>query len=112
MSKFEENITVYLGEIKKLGLGIDEAFLRKVAKGLGPSIYLKDASKVSCSDKAELERVGTNYCQKKLGLSSGAAVDKAISETCTEMGSSNKNKYRAIFYAMVCKKLGKESIYS
>lgn len=111
MSKFEENITVYLGEIKKHGLGVDEALLRKVAKGLGPSIYLKDASKVSCSDKAELERVATNYAQKKLSMS-GAAVDKAISETCSEMGSSNKNKYRAIFYAMVCKKLGKESIYS
>jgi len=111
MSKFEENITIYLGEIKKLGLGVDEAFLRKVAKGLGPSIYLKDASKVSCSDKAELERVATNYCQKKLSTN-GAAVDKAISETCSEMGSSNKNKYRAIFYAMVCKKLGKESVYS
>jgi len=111
MSKFEENITIYLDEIKKHGLNVDEAFLRKVAKGLGPSIYLKDASKVSCSDKAELERVATNYCQKKLSMN-GAAVEKAISETCSEMGSANKNKYRAIFYAMVCKKLGKESIYN
>ena len=111
MSKFEENVAMYLDEIKELGLNVDEGLLRKVAKGLGPSIYLKDASKVSRSDKAELERVGTNYCKKKLGMS-GPAVDKAISEACSEMGSSNKNKYRAIFYAIVCKKLGKESVYN
>lgn len=111
MSKFEECITKYQAEIKKSGVSVSEDFLRKVAKGLGPSIYLEDASKVSCSDKAELERVAKNYCEKKLGVT-GASVDKAIAETCDELGSSNRNKFRAIFYAMVCTKLGKESIYS
>lgn len=111
MSKFEECITTYLGEIQKNNLGVDEAFLRKVAKGLGPSIYLADASKVSCSDKDELDRVATNYCSKKLGVT-GPSVDAAIKEVCEAFGSSNRNKYRAIFYAMVCTKLGKESIYS
>ena len=110
MSKFEENISTYLDEIKKHNLGVGEDLLRKVAKGLGPSIYLKDASKVSCSDSAELGRVATNYCGKKLGVT-GASVDKAIQEVCEKMGSSNRNKYRAIFYAMLAKKLGKTSVY-
>lgn len=111
MSKFEECITTYLDEIKKSNLDVSEDFLRKVAKGLGPSIYLADASKVSCSDKAELERVAKNYAEKKLGVT-GDSVDKAIAETCEAFGSSNRNKYRAIFYALVCQKLGKTAIYS
>jgi len=111
MSKFEECISDYLAEVKKSNLDVSEDFLRKVAKGLGPSIYLKDASLVSCSDKAELERVAKNYAEKKLGVT-GPSVDKAISETCEAFGSSNRNKYRAIFYAMVCEKLGKQSVYS
>jgi hypothetical protein len=60
MSKFAEAITNYKTQVSDLGLDISEDLLTKVAKGLGPSIYNADSSKVSGSDKSELERVKTN----------------------------------------------------
>jgi Protein of unknown function (DUF2853) len=113
MSKFDEKMALYkemLGSTKDLG-GVDDALLTAVAKGLGPSIYNEDSSKVSCSDNTELERVKTNFLIKKLGLADSPALDTAISEVCEQLGSSNRNKHRAVFYYLLVKKLGKESIY-
>ncbi|MEL6391048.1 MAG: DUF2853 family protein, partial [Bacteroidota bacterium] len=85
--------------------------LTKVAKGLGPSIYNADSSKVSSSDKSELDRVKANFLIKKLGESDGAHLDDAISAVVDQIGSSEKNKYRAVFYYLLTKKLGKEAVY-
>ncbi|WP_456432507.1 DUF2853 family protein [Nitratifractor sp.] len=113
MSKLEEKISQYQAEAKKLKLGLDAALIDKVTRGLGPSIYRKDAETVSCSDPGELERVRKNFLQKKLGLTDDEAkLDAAIKEVCEKMGSSNRNKYRALFYALLAKKFGKESVYA
>lgn len=112
MSKFAEAIETYKAQVAELGLGIDEDFLTKVAKGLGPSIYNVDSSKVSGSDQTELDRVKTNYLIKKLGLADSPALDTAIAEVMTQMGTSNRNKYRAVVYALLAKKFGKEDIYA
>ena len=47
MSKFNECVELYKSQSEELGLGLDEALLKGVAKGLGPSIYNADSSKVS-----------------------------------------------------------------
>ncbi|MDP5120864.1 MAG: DUF2853 family protein [Spirosomaceae bacterium] len=112
MSKFAEAMNTYKAQVADLGLGISEDLLTKVTKGLGPSIYNADSSKVSGSDQTELDRVKTNYLIKKLGLADGPELDSAIAEVMEKMGSSNRNKYRAVVYAMLCKKFGKESIYA
>jgi hypothetical protein len=113
MSKFDEALETYQKEMKDtLGIkNIDTGLLQAVTKGLGPSIYREDASKVSCSDKEELERVKKNFLIKKLGLKDGAELDDAIKEVCEKFGSSNRRKYRAIFYYLLTQKFGKESIY-
>jgi len=113
MSKFDEAIETYEGALKNT-LGIsdyDVDLLKKVAKGLGPSIYNKDSSLVSTSDPAELTRVKENYLIKKLGLSDSGSLDTAIAEVGNAFGSGNRSKYRAVFYYLLCKKFGKESIY-
>ena len=92
--------------MKKLGLSCDEALLEKVAKGLGPALYNKDASTVSCSDQAELDTVKNNFLIKKHGLADGANLDAAIKKVCETMGTSNRNKYRAIFYYLLAEDLG------
>ena len=112
MSKFDELITLYTEQISKLKLSLDISLVQKVAKGLGPSIYNKDSSTVACSDKAELDRLKANFLIKKLGLADSPELDKAIKAVCEEMGSSNKNKYRPLFYALLVKKFKKESVYS
>ena len=90
----------------------DADLLAAVAKGLGPSIYNADSSKVSCSDQAELDRVKNNFLIKKLGMKDGPELDAAIKEVCEQFGSSNPSKYRAGFYYLLVQKFGKQKVYS
>ena len=113
MSKLEEKIASYTKNASDLGLDLSDELIAKVTKGLGPSIHNKDAETVSCSDSSELERVRENFLKKKLALSnSDDELDAAIKEVCEKMGSSNRNKYRALFYALLVAKYNKEDIYS
>lgn len=111
MSKFQECVETYKSEFDKLGVKYDEALLIKVAKGCGPSIYNRDASKVSSGDKAELETVKKNFLIKKLGMADGPKLDEAIAKVVDTFGSSNRNKYRAMFYYMLATNLKKTAIY-
>lgn len=112
MSKFQECLDTYKEQFKKLDVSYDEDLLTKVAKGCGPSIYNRDASTVSGGDQAELDTVKKNFLIKKLGLSESDNLDEAIKEVIDIFGSSNRNKYRAMFYYLLVKKYKKESIYS
>ncbi|MFZ1748634.1 MAG: DUF2853 family protein [Saprospiraceae bacterium] len=112
MSKFDETVALYESEMKELKISFDAELFRKVTKGCGPVIYLPDASKVSSSDQAELDRLKTNFLIKKLGLADGPALDKGIQAAIDTLGSSNKTKYRAIFYYLLVKHFKKESVYA
>jgi hypothetical protein len=112
MSQFEELMDKYKSEMKEMGMSFDESLLEKVAKGLGPSIYNNDASKVSSSDDEELQRVNDNYLVKKLGMADSPSNMIAIKEVANQFGSSNKSKYRVIFYYLLCVKFGKQSVYA
>ena len=102
MSKLDEKIASYTKNAADLGLDLSEDLITKVAKGLGPSIHNKDAETVSCSDSSELDRVRENFLKNKLGLSdSDDELDTAIKEICEKMGTSNRNKYRGLFYALL-----------
>ncbi len=111
MSKFDEAIAKYEAEVKRLGLSIDSEVLKAVTKGLGPSIYREDASRVSFSDKTETDRVKNNYLIGKLGLKDSPALDAALAECGEVLGKSNKNKYRAVVYAWLATKLGETKRY-
>jgi len=111
MSKFDDLIAKYEAEVKKLGLDVDTKLLTAVAKSLGPSIYNADAETIASSDPAELERVKKNFLIRKLGLADGEALDDAIQKTIEKVGSSNRNKYRVIFYALLAKAFKKEDVF-
>jgi len=111
MGKFEEKLETYKSEIQKLGLNYNEALLAAVSKGLGPSIYIDDAEKVASSDESELMTVKKNFLIKKLGLEDSPALDEAINKVVEQMGKSNRNKYRAIFYYLLVIAFKKESVY-
>ncbi len=113
MGKRDDKIEHYSAEAKKLGLNITADLIAKVTVGLGPSIYKKDSETVSCSQSSELETVKINFLQKKLGLNtSDEEMDAAIKKVCEAMGSSNRHKYRALFYALLTKEFKKESVYT
>ncbi len=114
MSKFDEAVAKYAGslkdDVKRANFNME--LLTKVSKSLGPSIYLEDASRVSCSDQAEKDRVKAKFLVGKLGLADGPALDKGIDEVCAELGSSNRNKWRAVFYYLLVEKFGKQAMYA
>ena len=113
MSKRDDLIAKYAADIKdKLGVSPDMDLLTKVVIGCGPSIYNADAETVSGSDKTEVERVKTSYLVKKLGLADGPALDAAIQDVLAKYGSSNRNKYRAVIYYMLCVHFGKQAAYA
>ena len=112
MSKLQEKIELYTGEVEKLGLGLNAELLAAVTKGLGPSIYKDDAEKVSSSDKKELENLKKSFLIKKLGLEDSEQLDAAIQTAIEKIGKSNRNKYRAIFYTILVEDLGMQSFYA
>lgn len=111
MNKREELIVKYVEQLEGAGVKLDHDLLTKVTVGLGPSIYNADASIVAGSDPKELETVKNNYLIKKLGLKDGPQLDKAIDKAIDTLGRSNRNKYRATMYYLLCKEFGKESVY-
>lgn len=107
MSKFDDLMQKYEAELKGSGKSaVDGALLTNIAKGLGPSIYLRDASMVSCTDQAELDRVKNNFLIKKLGMQDGPALDDAIKAVCDEYKSNQR--LRVVFYYLLAQKLGKK----
>lgn len=113
MSKRDDLIAKYAADIKeKLGLTPDMGLLTKVVIGCGPSIYNADAETVAGSDKSEIERVRQNYLIKKLGLPDSPALLAGIDDVLQKYGSTNRNKYRAVVYYMLCQHFGKESVYA
>ena len=112
MGKREELIAKYAADIeKKCGMKPDMKLLTKVMIGCGPSIYSADASTVSSSDAAELETVKKNYLIKKLGLKDSPKLDEGIAAVMETYGKSNRNKYRAVVYYLLCKHFRKGSVY-
>lgn len=112
MSKRDDLIVKYKEQLEKAGVKVNDDLLTKVTIGCGPSIYNRDAASVACGQEAELATVKKNYLMKKLGLADGPKLDEAIQEVCKEIGTSVRNKYRAVFYYMLCVKFGKESVYN
>ena len=84
MGKRDELIAKYADDLKnKCGMTPDMALLTKVTIGCGPSIYNAD----------------------------GPSLMAAINSVIETYGKSERNKYRAVFYYMLVKHFGKESVY-
>lgn len=112
MGKRDDLIARYAADIKeKVGQSPDMDLLTKVTIGCGPSIYNDDASTVAASDDAELERIKKSYLMKKLGLSDGPQLMDGINAVIEQYGRSNRNKYRAVVYYLLCRHFGKEAAY-
>ncbi|MFN4192168.1 MAG: DUF2853 family protein [Tabrizicola sp.] len=113
MGKRDELIAKYADDLKnKCKVTPDMALLTKVTIGCGPSIYDNDAQTVAASDKEELERIKNNFLMKKLGLADSPKLMEGINAAVDTYGKSERNKYRAVFYYLLVKHFGKESVYN
>lgn len=108
MSKFDEKISFYKEVMDTMGFTYEDELIDKITRGLGPSIFKRDAASVSTSDPKELETVKQNFLIKKLGLEDGIYLDDAIAVVAEKMGKTNRVKYRAIFYYLLVKELKQE----
>ena len=111
MSKFDEKVAQYSKFMDDKGLKYNLDLLKAVTKGLGPSIYKRDAETVSGSDAKELATVKKNFLMKKLGLEDEPKLDEAIATVMEAIGKSERSKYRAVVYYMLAEHFKKEGIY-
>jgi len=113
MGKRDGLVAKYADDLSnKCGVTPDMDLLTKVTIGCGPAIYNDDASTVAATQSDELETVKNNFLIKKLGLSDGPELMKAIDSVLDTYGRSERNKYRAVVYYMLTKHFGKEAHYS
>lgn len=113
MSKRDDLIAKYAADIRdKLGEEPDMDLLTRVTIGCGPSIYNDDAETVAASDPKELDRIRRNFLTGKLGLSDGPELDKGLDAAIDRYGRSNRNKYRAVLYYILCRHFGREAVYA
>lgn len=111
MNKFEEKVAFYESIMDELNIPYEHELFTKVTKGLGPSIFKRDAECVSSSDEKEVFTVRNNFLLGKLGLEDSDTFDQLIQDVALRMGKTNRHKYRAIIYYMLVKELGQESKY-
>ncbi|NPA45577.1 MAG: DUF2853 family protein [Chlorobi bacterium] len=111
MSKFDDVVKKAADQLAKVGVKADDTLLRAIAKSQGPSIYLRDASLVSCGDEAELKRVEDNFIVKKLGVTDSKEIQKVLDKTCNAF-KDIRQKMRVAFYYYLVKELGKEAKFA
>lgn len=113
MDNFEKHIELYKESFTEAmnRSDYDLHLLTAIAKYLGPSIYNKDSARVACSKTEERTAVKKAFLIKKLKLKDSPDLDNAIKEVCQTMGSSNRNKWRPIFYYLLVEKFDKQEVF-
>jgi len=72
--------------------------LETIVKHLGIAAQGGDASLVSCGQEFEMETIKEKFLKGKLGLTDGDNLEAVNKEVCEALGTSNSQKYRAVFY--------------
>ncbi len=94
-------------DVKKYAANADEAAIKGIVRHCGIALQSRDSSLVSCSDKAERDRVRDNFLKKKLKLTAGdAELDKSVADVCQRM-KAEREKPRVTFYYLLAEKHGK-----
>ncbi|PWA05501.1 DUF2853 family protein [Flavobacterium laiguense] len=113
MSAKDELIVKYAADLKeKCGINPEMDLLKKITIGCGPSVFNPDSSIIAGTQKTEIDTVKKNFLIKKLGLPDGPALKEGIDMVLEQYGKSNRNKYRAVFYYLLTKHFGRESVYN
>ncbi len=110
MSKFDEAMTDCRNQMAEAGIACDAKLLSSIAKGLGPSLYNRNANLVAASDDTEVANVKARFVSRKLGVE-GPEADAAIAHAIEQIGPSNRQKLRPVFYYLIVRYLQKEAVY-
>jgi hypothetical protein len=101
----------WVHDVKKYVSNPNEAAIKGIVRHCGIALQSKDGSFVSCTDKAERDRVRDSFLKKKLALGeSDADLDKAIMDVCQKM-HADRDKSRVAFYYLLAEKYGKLAMF-
>lgn len=95
----------YKADITKYTASVNDKAVNAVVKFCGIALKSRDASLVSCTDEAEVDRIRKGFATKVLGLST-AESDKIIRQVCEKM-KADKTKHRVTFYYLMAEASGK-----
>ncbi len=112
MSRFEAVVDRCVKQMEEQKIAVDRELLEAIAKSLGPSLYKKDASLVAAGQPKEIETIKKRFLVGKLGCADGPELDDAVGNAIEKIGRSRRNKLRPVFYYLLVKELGKESVYA
>lgn len=95
----------YKSDISKYTSNINDKAIEAIVRYCGIALQKRDASLVSCTDNAEIDRIRKGFATKILGLGESES-DKAIASVCEKMKGDN-NKRRVTFYYLLAEATGK-----
>ena len=101
--------TDWAADVKKYAANADDAAIAGIVRYCGIALRNRDSSLVSFSDKTEIDRVRTNFLQKKLGLTQADSVlDAAISKVGAAMKADRTKNRVTVYYLLAAefKQLG------
>lgn len=101
----------WAADVKKYVPEADESAIKGIVRHCGIALQSRDGSYVSCTDKAERDRVRDSFLKKKLALTDGDGdLDKAVMAVCEKM-KADRDKSRVTFYYLLAEKYGKLALF-
>ncbi|MFO1131981.1 MAG: DUF2853 family protein [Hyphomicrobiales bacterium] len=95
----------YKTDIAKYTAKINDKAVDAIVKFCGIALKSRDASLVSCTDEAEVDRIRNGFATKVLGLAA-AESDNVIKQVCETM-KADRAKNRVTFYYLMAEAAGK-----
>ena len=93
--------TDWAADVKKYAPKADDAAIAGIVKYCGIALRNRDSALVSFSDKAETDRVRTNFLKKKLGLTQADNVlDAAIAKVAAQMKADRTKNRVTVYYLL------------
>ncbi len=105
------DISKYIENVKKYAPNADEAAIGGVVRHCGIALRSKDASLVSATDPAEVNRVVQGFCKKKLARTeSDDVILAAVTSVLTKMKADN-HKSRVTVYYLIAEHYGQLALF-
>jgi outer membrane protein OmpA-like peptidoglycan-associated protein len=93
--------TDWAADVKKYVAKADDAAIAGIVKYCGIALRNRDSALVSFSDKAETDRVRTNFLKKKLALTQADSVlDAAIAKVAAQMKADRTKNRVTVYYLL------------
>ena len=103
--------TDWAADVRKYAPKATDEHNKGIVRHCGIALQKADSSLVSCSDKAETDRVKNGFMKKKLALTDDdATLQASIDAVCAQMKAS-KRKNRVTFYYLLAERHGKLDLF-